>query len=313
MKYIQTNEELINEKISWRGVIYGLCIAAMIKHYFPGKKKLTKQEMHEIITDIDNRPTGKESILIKNVKTSLINDIMSENNLDTIQKNKLVNKINTIPFISVDKETIELVSGSEGTLGCYFVYLDGLKLVKVILVNNERLTSDTSFSETILHELRHLVDNTLSNDSDKEYSELSNIIEILDKDIIVGNKEGQRKLKEKINIFVKKVAYNILEDKSRINSPKVKEVIKDLEKDYYGIIYLDKEKMDYLTSPGEIYVRFHGLKRWMIKNGYLKDMNDQITQDMIIKMLDDPKVSDKNFINKDFFQILFFLNIDLHF
>lgn len=313
MRYIKTKEEYsINEEINipWKGVIYGLCIGAMIKYYFPDKRPLTRDEIDQVINDIDNTPSTKENALIKNVKVSLINDIKLENDLSDDQKRKLINEINTIPFISIDKETIELIA-SEGTLGCYFVHFNSKnQLVKAILVNNERLASDTAFSETILHELRHLIDDSLSSDSRNSYSELSNIVDILDKDIILRNSEGSRKVKEKVKVFVQKTTYNLLDDKSRITSPEVKDIMKDLEGDYFKTIFLNKKTMTYLTSPDEIYARFHGLKKWMIKNGYLKDINDQITQDIIIKMLDDKKMSDNNIIFKDFFQLLFYLNID---
>ena len=68
--------------------------------------------------------------------------------------------------------------------------------------------------------------------------------------------------------------------------------------------------MDYLTSSAEIYARFHGLKRWMIKNGYLKDINSEITQDIIINMMQDKRFLNPRIIDKDFFQILFYMDVD---
>ena len=49
----------------------------------------------------------------------------------------------------------------------------------------------------------------------------------------------------------------------------------------------------------------------MIKNGYLKDMNDLITQDKIIKVLNDEKlIHEYNKNNLDFYKFLFFLDVD---
>ena len=48
----------------------------------------------------------------------------------------------------------------------------------------------------------------------------------------------------------------------------------------------------------------------MIKNGYLKDINSEITQDIIINMMKDKKFLNPKIIDKDFFQLLFYMNVD---
>jgi hypothetical protein len=76
-------------------------------------------------------------------------------------------------------------------------------------------------------------------------------------------------------------------------------------------MFNNKKDREYLTSPSEVYVRFHGLKRWMIKNGYLKDMNDEITQDKIIQVLNNVDlVKDVNKYDLDFMEFLFYLDVD---
>ena len=97
----------------------------------------------------------------------------------------------------------------------------------------------------------------------------------------------------------------------KLNIPEVKQDIKDIKEDYFDIIYLNKKNMDYLKSSSEIYVRFHGLKRWMIQNGYLMDMNDVITQEKIIQILSDTKIiTTANKYNLDFVELLFYLDVD---
>ncbi len=320
MKYIKKVDEYsINEelkiKMNWRGFLLGICIIATYRYYsslHKEKKNITLSEMNQIIADVDNKPDEREKSAINKIKNSLISDLKQDNRISDDERKKLINAINSIPFVLVDSETIELITGKRTTLGCYFGYMDTVrnKVVTIILVDKERVKLGVHFDETILHELRHLVDDVLSPDIKNSYSEISNIVEILDKDIVMRNEEGKRKLKEKVNFYANKVAYNLLNDKSRINTPKIKEDIKDFAKDYYNIIYLDEKTMNYLTSPDEVYARFHGLKRWMIKNGFLRDMNDQITQELIIRMLSDEKMSDENIIKKDFFQLLFYMNID---
>jgi hypothetical protein len=99
-------------------------------------------------------------------------------------------------------------------------------------------------------------------------------------------------------------------DPEDLGIPRVKELSDNLKDEYFDAIFLDKKNMDYLTSSSEIYVRFHGLKRWMIRKGYLKDMNSEITQDIIIKMMQSDDFYDLNTSKKDFFQLLFYMDVD---
>jgi hypothetical protein len=32
----------------------------------------------------------------------------------------------------------------------------------------------------------------------------------------------------------------------------------------------DKDYINYITSPEEVYVRFHGMKNWMIRHNYIE-------------------------------------------
>lgn len=313
MKYIKTVDEYsINEelefKMSWRGFLLGICIVAAYRHYFPAKKNLTLGEMNRIVADVDNKPTLKEKFAIDAIKNSLISDLKQDKKISDDERKKLIDGINTIPFVLVDTDTIQLITG-ENSLGCYFGYLDNFKnLVTVILVDRERIKLGVHFDETILHELRHLVDDLLV-DGRKEYSELSNIVDILDKDIVLRNEAGETKIRKKVNDYIDIMVKNTVAPED-LNSPRVKELSDELKDQYFDVIFLDKDKMDYLTSSSEIYARFHGLKRWMIKNGYLRDMNSEITQDIIINMMKDKQFLNPKIIDKDFFQLLFYLDVD---
>jgi hypothetical protein len=316
MKYIKTNDEYhLNEelslKITWKQIVIGLCLFVAYKHYFPNKKKkdITIGEMNKIVSDIDSKPNIKEKYTIDSIKNSLILDIKQDNKISEDKKKKLITGIYNIPFVMVDTETINLIIGSEKIIGCYFGYMDRDKMVTMILINRERVKlDDVDFSETTLHELSHLVDDLLV-DGRKEYSELSNIIDILDKDIVLRNEEGEKKLRNKVNNFVD-IMIKKQVDPKKINLPEVKKLTQEIKEDYFRVIFLDKKKMDYLTSSSEIYVRFHGLKRWMIKNGYLKDMNSEITQDIIVEIMQSEYFHDKNIVEKEFFQLLFYMDVD---
>lgn len=322
MKYIKTVDEYsINEelklKINWRGVLIGLCIVAAYKNYFPDtessiikKSYITVGDMNKIVADVDNKPTLKEKAAIDAIKNSLISDLKQDNKISDDKRKKLIDGINTIPFVLVDTDTIELITGKSYTLGCYFGYVDSVtnRLVTVILVDRERIKLGVHFDEIIIHELRHLVDDLLT-DGKKEYSELSNIVDILDKDIVLRNEEGERKIRKKIDDYVDIMIRKTVNPK-KLNYPEVKEISQNMKDQYFDAIFLDKKTMDYLTSSSEIYTRFHVLKRWMIKNGYLKDMNSEITQDTIINVMQSKKFFNPEMMNKDFFQLLFYMNVD---
>jgi hypothetical protein len=309
MKYIKTiDEHSINEELkfknSWRGFLLGMCIFAAYKIYFPDRKRnITVDEMNQIISDVDNRPSESDKIAIDYIKNCLISDLRQDNRISDEQKKKLISGINSIPFVLVDSDTIELITGYK-TLGCYFGYIDSVKnkIVTIILVNKEIIELGFNFDEIIFHELRHLVDDLLV-DGVKQYSELSNIVDILDKDIVLRNKEGERKIRNKVNDYVDIMIRNT-------NRKLKNEELKELKNKYFKIIFLDKKDMDYLTSSSEIYVRFHGLKKWMIKKGYLKDINSEITQDIIIEMMQSEDFYELDTIRKDFFQLLFYMDID---
>lgn len=105
--------------------------------------------MNRIVADVDNKPTLKEKFAIDAIKNSLISDLKQDKKISDDERKKLIDGINTIPFVLVDTDTIQLITG-ENSLGCYFGYLDNFKnLVTVILVDRERIKLGVHFDETI--------------------------------------------------------------------------------------------------------------------------------------------------------------------
>lgn len=317
MKYIKTinDYDSINEEldISWKQLLIGIGIMCALRYYIKDHK-ITTEEADKIIYDISNRPTTKEEALITKFKNDLISDILSTDKLDTIKKDLVVSKIKEIRFVCVDTETMEFIGGEKNVMACYMRHFDekGNK-VKAIIVDEQRLNSLGS-KQVVIHELRHLVDDILS-DKNLPYSEFTNIVDILDKDIVLQNDKGKKKLQKKIDFYSKQLVEITIKTKiSDIKNPESKELALgavDNFKDQFQSLFDDKETADYLTSPAEVYVRFHGLKRWMIQNGYLKDMNDLITQDKIIKILSDTRIlTTGSKLNLDFVELLFYLDVD---
>lgn len=317
MKYIKTinDYDSVNEElnISWRQLLIGIGIMCTLRYYLKDHR-ITIKETDKIIYDISNKPTAKEEVLISKFKKDLINDISTTNKLDTIKKDLIISKIKDIRFVCVDTETMELIGGEKGVMACYIRHFDerGNK-VKAIIVDKQQLNSLGS-EAVVIHELRHLVDDILS-DKDLPYSEFTNIVDILDKDIVLQNDKGKKRLQKKIDYYSKELVEIAIKTKiSDIKNPEGKKVALDAVdsfKDQFQSMFDDKHTTDYLTSPAEVYVRFHGLKRWMIQNGYLTDMNDVITQDKIIKILSDTRIlTTGSKLNLDFIELLFYLDVD---
>jgi len=317
MKYIKTinDYDRINEEldISWRQLLIGIGIMCTLRYYLKDTK-ITTKETDKIIYDISNKPTTNEEVLITKFKKDLINDISTTNKLDTINKDLIISKIKEIKFVCVDTETMEFIGGEKGVMACYIRHFDerGNK-VKAIIVDKQRLNSLGS-EQVVIHELRHLVDDIMS-DKDIPYSEFTNIVDILDKDIVLQNDKGKKKLQSKIDFYSKQLVEIAIKTKiSDIKNPEGKKVALDAVgsfEDQFQSMFDDKHTADYLTSPAEVYVRFHGLKRWMIQNGYLTDMNDIITQDKIIKILSDTRIlTTGSKLNLDFVELLFYLDVD---
>jgi len=317
MKYIKkiNDYDNINEEldISWRQLLVGIGIMCALRYYLKDHK-ITTKETDKIIYDISNKPTTKEGVLITKFKQDLIDDILSTDKLDTIKKDLVISKIKDIRFVCVDTETMEFIGGEKGVMACYMRHFDerGNK-VKAIIVDKQRLNSLGS-EQVVNHELRHLVDDIMS-DKDLPYSEFTNIVDILDKDIVLQNDKGKKKLQGKIDFYSKQLVEIAIKTKiSDIKNPEGKKIAIDAVdsfRDQFQSMFDDKHTTDYLTSPAEVYVRFHGLKRWMIQNGYLMDMNDVITQEKIIQILSDTKIiTTANKYNLDFVELLFYLDVD---
>ena len=299
MKYFRYDEMSKNEKI--KKLLLFIILFYILSHF--GKEK----SIEGIIYDLDNIPNKKENLIILKVKEDLVSDINLTKKIDSIRKIKIISIINNIKFISVDKEELETISNEKEIMACYFRhYNKRSEEVRFIIIDKDKLNS-LGVNSVIIHELRHLVDDVLYDDIDK-YSEFINIENILDKDIVLRTPKGEKKLKEKIDIYTKLLV------RITINSTNDKKILSKVEnefKDELIKLFNDKRNNDYITSPEEIYVRFHGLKKWMVKKGYLKDINDEITQDKIIKVLNDKSIIEEhNKYNLDFFELLFYLDFD---
>jgi hypothetical protein len=319
MKHIKTlNEyEMINEgNITWKHLLIGLGVVYTlntIKDEY-SSKPMTNSDISLVINNIDSKPTAFESLYIEKVRKVLIDDINSTNKMSESSKIKSINEVNSIKFICVDKETIEKIANGENILGCYFRYIDNKKIIKVIFLDRARFLEtnnslednsldENGISRTILHELRHLVDD-VTGSHNNSYSEMNNVVDILDQDIISNSEKGKIKLRENVKNYVIGSVKGQVDFNNKRISKLVEEYIDDILSDIG-----DEKYVLYITSPAEVYARFHGMKRWMIRHNYIENMNSEIKQEHLIRLIKDP-----DFLNNtslDFYNLIFYLKVDL--
>jgi hypothetical protein len=299
MKHIKTlNEyEMINEgNITWKHLLIGLGVVYTlntIKDEY-SSKPMTNSDISLVINNIDSKPTAFESLYIEKVRKVLIDDINSTNKMSESSKIKSINEVNI--------------------LGCYFRYIDNKKIIKVIFLDRARFLEtnnslednsldENGISRTILHELRHLVDD-VTGSHNNSYSEMNNVVDILDQDIISNSEKGKIKLRENVKNYVIGSVKGQVDFNNKRISKLVEEYIDDILSDIG-----DEKYVLYITSPAEVYARFHGMKRWMIRHNYIENMNSEIKQEHLIRLIKDP-----DFLNNtslDFYNLIFYLKVDL--
>lgn len=329
MKYLYTREELITEKIEfkkWRNYVLGIGVAFAILTYKldqakgEADKKQTELDIRynnlmNIINDINNTPTESEKIYLDQVKSEIIEEIKSSNKINRIDKEKVLKEIQNIRIIITSHKNINSVT-DRGSNACYLRYVDTDETEKkIILVSRDRLNTNSVF---VSHEIYHLVDNILG-DKKSYYSEISQIVDILDKDIITKTPAGIKKVEDKINFFIKNTKKNTKKSdtipntiktskaKSKITEEEILKLRTEIVTSLKNLIYASK---DYMIEPSEVYVRYHGMKRWLLKNGYIKSVNDTITKKIIIDLFSTDLLENLGNDEIDYFELLFFLNID---
>lgn len=320
MIHIKSNDELILEKIDfkkWKYYVMGISLYAAIASYpnfrkaIGMKSRIDDITMHNMINDIESEATSKQKILIDDIKKSIIEEVISNNKLDNNEKEKVVNAIEKIKIVMTSNKNINLISSKEGSVAFYMNYIDIDKIQKKII-----MVSEDSSTLSITHEIYHLIDDILGNNT-SNYSEITEIINILDKDIVMKNSVGIKKLETKIDFFIeeslKQIKKDSINQNKHLSDEEIKIRVGKLKKiiieDIKGIIYSDKE---YITSPSEIYVRFRGLKRWLLKEKFINNINEDITKKTIIDIFRNTKLF--NNLEKgeiDHFELLFMLNLDI--
>lgn len=282
MRYIKTYENfIIKEEKTWHWLATAAVLITNLilnKIEESGDAKKAKTEIKQMFS------SAKELYYpeIDSAKKYVIDKVL--NSPDFKNKEEIINKINSIKFI-------ESPMGFGDSNPGYLCYNDnGLNLEYVILTKSifDSLPSDYK-KMALRHELMHLVDcheygydNWSINSKDK-----------LDNFSVSDLSEDQ----------YNKIHSQILNN----DTLKFGEYLKSK-----FINFDDKKK--YLTSPEEMFTRINNLKFFLVKSGFLKSTNDDITEKMwddiysgeLFKSITDEDLIDDLLVS-DFLEVLPFI------
>lgn len=324
MKYIKgindfdsVNEEINLKKVwsDYKGYMIALGLIYGISHYRDIKTLLgvdfRSDEISNVINDIKYRPEGDKKVLVDNIKTDLIAHVESLD-INEDRKKKVIEDIKNIKISILPKRYMNALRDKDmDAIGVHFPFVnyENGKIESAIVLNgdffNYNIFSDDDKRlqrSTITHELWHMIDNSLAKtDKDKflRYSDIMDLYKLLDKDIVTGTPEGKKKLEKKLDKFL-----DIREKFKKNNVPNSRK--KEILKNYI------MGNIEYMSSPSEVYARFHGLKQWLVDNGYMKSTNDSIKKEYLLKILEtESLIDDTNEQRLDFFELIFFMKIDI--
>lgn len=252
-------------------------------------------------------PTPEQAKLIKVVKNEMINDIIISAKLSENEKTKIINTITTIPiYVENMKNISKEFSNYEGV----YIHNHCIKGENSRYILLESDIFNRNYRYVILHELRHLVDNILIN-GDSTYNTWSDkflIKKVLDQKLLDDNYYSYYMLREKVRGVSK---YSSLANVYKDSLPELNDRYKQLVEDEIMHILLRSKK--YVTSNSELYVRIYIMKKWLIDNGAMKDINEPINEEHIKFILTKNPIDLGTKNDIQFFEIFFFFNIDMDF
>lgn len=276
MKHIKKYHKM-NEKINWNKFLLSLLIGYIgytnvNKIYKDYKQNKEVHYLYNIINSNTNYPTGKEKEIIENTREKVIDQIKQSDLFNKFGKSYIVDSIKnaTIKIADID---IDLISKD---VAAAYIYLepftkqlqsyDKFKDIKttksnVILINKGYL-DNADLSDMLTHEIYHYVDKLYDSTYISTKLDLSKFVD----ERIKSNKY----LKNKFAILNTGIPYDELKD----------DKLKDLIGEYFDTY--DKEDIEYLTKPEEIYARWKTLKSKLIDSEIIEDYKSIVTTKDII-------------------------------
>lgn len=289
-------------KKSWKNLLIALSVCFVgdiqIKNY---------KAIRSVYVDITNStlPTKSEKDTIDKIRKDIINIIKQDNKFLKFNRPYILDSLKNIQFKIINE--IDIGASEDIAAACY-IDLDAAKdnwmydhifkdnLVgrdNFIIIRKKSLNSEM-LPDYIVHEIYHFLDKLLGDKKITLSSSLKPKDNIIDKKVLSDKKWAL----DKLSMISTTYKYDEL-------TPRLKELITHK---YDDIISRKK----YLTSESELFARWKTYKHNLVKNGFLSNINQKITPDIIVKSFDiyskDYKTKNMNLIAQNT-DLLFFIDI----
>ena len=154
----------------------------------------------------------------------------------------------------------KLKNALSNTLIYYPIFKMNSTSVENIIIVNKKYENDEDLPNMLVHEIYHYVDALLGqkNDLSKEL----NLSQFIDKNV-------DNQARKYSSIYGRKFSET---------SPDIKKLLKELSMKTISNI-------EYLKSSEEIFARWKTFKSYMIKKGYIKDMNSPVDNELFMKYI----------------------------
>jgi hypothetical protein len=288
------NQDAINEKISWQSILLalGLTYTAVSNYGEFGQIKSLYQEVNSA-----KAPSKGEKEKIDSIRSEMIEIVKKSNIFNKFNKPFIIDSLKNIEIVIsdsplVDKNALAIYMSLYGYAGSNSTSLSGFSIGKYIadkeykpkkeniIIIGKKAINQSNFYETLTHELYHYFDQLLG-DKSNPYSKKISLNEIKDKNI--SSKEHRI---EKLSLVMFGVKPEVLKETS-INA-------------YDFCISYNKElidafgSVDYLQSSSELFARIKTMKAFLLKNGIINDINQDLKKSDLEGMYFKFKVNTEN-------------------
>lgn len=287
MKHVKEFESLeqLNEKISIKEIILSLAILYSTYNIHAGYNSYSEvKQLYNVVNSSEYNPAVKEKELIERIKEKLITIVEQSSKFDKKNKSYILDSLRKIT-IKIAEPTGENIF-KKSNIAIFLKLGDFEEKIKkssiiykiadfksskenVILINRKYI-HDEDIADNIAHEIFHYVDNLLSNDGNY-ISDKLNLSKFVDKKL---NDENYAFAKLRIII-----APNIVNLKQKYVNL-IKEILK-----------INMKKLNYYSNPSELFVRWKIIKLSMVTTNYIKDMNSDVTYNILYKFIKSEKLT----------------------
>ncbi len=291
----------VNEKISWKNLLIALSVCFIgdiqIKNY---------KAIKSVYNDVTNSvlPTKSENDTINKIREDIINIIKSDNTFLKFNRPYILDSLKTIQFKIIDKIDIgqdddiaaacflDIKSAKKSWLYDFISKDNSISRDNFIIISRESM-KDKILADYIVHEMYHFLDKLLGDDEHHLSNDI-NSKNIIDKKVLTDKKWAL----DKLSMISTTYKYDDL-------TPELKNLI---SQKYDNIMSRKK----YLASESELFARWKTYKHNLVKNGFISNINQKITPDIMVKSFD---IYDKDYKTKDLnlmahnTDLLFFIDI----